>query len=133
VGVLKEPPVTTKRLVEDAKALVKTQVASNLCFRITLTDCMVVTWDTVYADRKLYVEIPPGILPEGSKESFVTLLEYAEEELECSHVIVFYKKDRSDRASLVRTFMYLGFQAVAPGHPLVPTSPDMMFMGYSIE
>lgn len=36
-------------------------------------------------------------------------------------------------ASLVRTFMFLGFVAVAPGHPMVPTAGDLMFMAYTIE
>lgn len=83
--------------------------------------------------RKLYVEIPCGILPDGSKESFVTLLEYAEEVLKCGHVIVCFKKGRTDRASLIRTFMYLGFAMVAPGHPMVPASNERMFMAYTID
>jgi len=32
--------------------------------------------------------------------SFVTLLEYAEDSLKCSHVIVCFKKDRQDRCKL---------------------------------
>ncbi|XP_064645891.1 ornithine decarboxylase antizyme 1-like [Lineus longissimus] len=84
-------------------------------------------------DGRLYVEVPNGILPEGSKESFVALLEYAEEELHCSHVLVCFKKERNDRASLVRMFMFLGFSPVAPGNPIIPRSPDLMFMASVIE
>lgn len=132
VGVFKEPPVTTKRL-DNISALVAAQEASKLCFRVSLTDCIDVSWMTMLAGGKLYIEIPSGILPEGSKESFVTLLEYAEDELKCSHVIVCFKRNRTDRASLVRTFMFLGFVAVAPGNPVVPTSGDLLFMAYTIE
>lgn len=137
VGVSKEPPVSASLKTLDnesfASTLAKVQVASSLCFKIALNDCMQVQWETVFLDGRLYVEIPNGILPEGSKESFVTLLEYAETALECSHVIVCFKKNRNDRASLVRTFMFLGFEAVAPGHPLVPKAGDLLFMAYTIE
>jgi len=92
-----------------------------------------VTWDTVLAHGKLFVDVPTGILPAGSKESFVTLLEYAEEQLECSHVIVCFKKNRTDRAILVKTFMFLGFVAVPPESGLAPCSPDILFMAYAIE
>lgn len=78
VGVLTEPPVDAKfrideQLIEteegvDINALARTQVASSLCFEITLTDCMRVKWDTFLVNRKLFIEIPSGILPEGSKE-----------------------------------------------------------------
>lgn len=131
MGVSKEPPVNTKH-VDNLNTLVST-VASNLCFEISLTEYMQVRWDTFLVDRKLFVEVPNGILPDGSKESFVTLLEYAEEELKCTHVIVCFKKDRTDRMSLVRTFMFLGFVAVAPGNPIVPKTGDLMFMAYAIE
>lgn len=36
-------------------------------------------------------------------------------------------------ASLLRTFSFMGFEIVRPGHPLVPTRPDAFFMAYSIE
>ncbi|XP_064596583.1 LOW QUALITY PROTEIN: ornithine decarboxylase antizyme 1-like [Liolophura sinensis] len=134
VGVLKAPPVNAKVVFrEGPDHLAPVQVASNLCFNVHLTDNLNVTWETVYVDGRLYVEIPNGILPEGSKESFVTLLEYAEEKLKCSHVIVCFKKNRSDRASLVRTFMFLGLVVVPPGDALVPQIGDVMFMSYAID
>jgi len=133
VGVSKEPPVDTSNAVKNINELVRSQVASNLVFQVTLTDCMQVTWETLLVDRKLFIEVPNGILPEGSKESFVTLLEYAEEALKCSHVIVCFKKNRSDRATLVRTFMFLGFIVVAPGNPVVPNNADLLFMAYTID
>jgi len=57
-------------------------------------------------------------LPDASKEAFVSLLEYAEEVLQCDHAIVCFLKERSDRAMLIRTFMFLGFYLLPPGHEL---------------
>lgn len=132
MGVSTEPPVAAKGL-ENLNAFAPAQTASSLSLEISLADSLQVTWETLLVGRKLYVEIPNGILPVGSKESFVTLLEYAEEALKCSHVIVCFKNGRSDRASLIRTFMFLGFAIVAPGHSLVPASKERMFMAYTIE
>lgn len=131
MGVSKEPPVNTRTL--NINDLVRAQVASNLSFQVSLTESIQVTWETLLVDRKLYVEVPAGILPDGSKESFVTLLEYAEDQLKCSHVIVCFKKNRTDRAALVRTFMFLGFALAAPGNPHVPTCGDLLFMAYTID
>jgi len=134
VGVSKEPPVSTTQC-GNLNSLVRTHVTptSNLCFQVSLTDNILVTWETILVDHKLFVEVPSGILPDGSKESFVTLLEYAEDQLKCSHVIVCFKKNRTDRACLVRTFMFLGFCAVPPGDHLVPICGDLLFMAYNID
>jgi len=131
VGVSKEPPVNTRTF--NINDLVRARVASNLSFQVSLTESIQVTWETLLVDRKLYVEVPNGILPDGSKESFVTLLEYAEDSLKCTHVIVCFKKNRTDRAALVRTFMFLGFAMAAPGNPHVPTCGDLLFMAYTID
>ncbi|XP_077996579.1 ornithine decarboxylase antizyme 1-like [Glandiceps talaboti] len=106
---------------------------TSLRFQHHLTDKLCVSWDAVLWQCKLLVELPKGNLPEGSRDSFVALLEYAEEKLACTHVIVCFDKARYDRAVLVRTFMFLGFQAIPPGHPEIPNKPDYMFLAYKIE
>lgn len=146
MGVSKEPPVYVKASdggigagknpsnddISNALAD-EAQGASSLCFKVTLTERVEVAWETLLVGDRLFVEIPNGILPAGSKESFVTLLEYAEEVLKVAFVIVCFKKGRTDRACLIRTFMFLGFVALAPGSSLVPASGDLFFMAYNIE
>jgi len=138
VGVLKEPPVDVKAKTDNHHGVKEalTAEAQNsccLCFHVALADCMEVSWETLLVGDRLFVEIPTGILPAGSKESFVTLLEYAEEVLRCNHVIVCFRKDRNDRACLIRTFMFLGFGVLEPGNPLVPCSGDLLYMSYNID
>jgi len=130
VGVLKEPPVGVRTTSPSSEA--KTPPCS-LRFTVVLTDHKEVVWETVMLDGRLFVEVPGGILPEGSKESFIRLLEYAEEKLQCAHVIICFSKSRIDRATLVRTFMFLGFSPVAPGSELLPVSvsPEVMYMAYT--
>lgn len=70
-------------------------------------------------EGRLLVEIPNSCLPKGSKESFVSLMEFAEEVLECDQILIKFSKDRQDRASLIRTFLYFGFQLVSPNDPMV--------------
>jgi len=146
VGVTKEPPVSVRALetvsgggrlhgvgTTSVTALCAAgDAVSNLCFRIRLVGQEVI-WETLLIGKTLFIEIPADIMPEGSKESFVTLLEYAEEVLSCTHVIVCFKKNRGDRASLVRTFMFLGFIPVAPGSHRLAVSGDLMYLAYTIQ
>uniref|UniRef100_A0A8C4WV30 Ornithine decarboxylase antizyme n=1 Tax=Eptatretus burgeri TaxID=7764 RepID=A0A8C4WV30_EPTBU len=103
----------------------------HFCTKLTSTRC--VQWDAVLRGSSLFVEVPPGTLPEGTKESLTSLLEYAEEKLLVDNVIVCFYKNRLDRASMLRAFSYLGFEIVKPGHPLIPVKPDVIFMAYVID
>ncbi|XP_036385254.1 LOW QUALITY PROTEIN: ornithine decarboxylase antizyme 1b [Megalops cyprinoides] len=104
-----------------------------LHFQSLPTVSRVIHWDAVLSDNNLYVEIPKDTLPEGSKESFAALLEYAEEHLKVVSVFVCFYKNREDRAKLLRTFSFLGFEIVKPGHALVPPRPDVFFMAYNFD
>lgn len=106
----------------------------RLSVNVKVCDTVTFVWETVLIGCRLFVEVPKFILPDGSKESFVRLLEFAEDELKCSHVIVYFRKDRPDRASLVRVFMFLGFTVLVPGHSLIPAaSADMMYLACEVD
>jgi len=141
VGIIKEPPVSVKG--QDNGAGGGTQRVggtaagngvSHLCFTVSLGDGQDVKWDTLLIGKTLFIEIPGDILPEGSRESFVSVLEHAEDVLGCSKVIICFKKNRDDRASLIRTFKFFGFALVAPGtHQLAPVSGDLLYLAYNID
>ncbi|XP_014230882.1 ornithine decarboxylase antizyme 1, partial [Trichogramma pretiosum] len=116
------------------KAL-KTNESLRLTFNLQLTESTSVEWETVVWRGCMYIRVPSCLLPEGSKEGFVSLLEYAEETLHCTNIVLCLRKDRSDRAMLVRTFMFLGFSVLPPDHQLVPPGSDSgnLYMLYAIE
>jgi len=83
----------------------------------------------------LYVELPQQ-LNEESKEKFVSLLEFADDTLHCKHVIIYFNKTRSDRASLVKTFMFLGFHILSPDNTLMANEEkeqDQLYMVYIVD
>jgi hypothetical protein len=139
VGIKKEPPVSVKGLeIGSVGGAHRGSNSSNsgvshLVFNVSLPGHQQVKWDTLLIGKTLFIEIPSDILPEGSKESFVSVLENAEESLGCSKVIVCFKKNRADRESLIRTFMFLGFVLVAPGTHQLAVSGDLMYLAYSID
>uniref|UniRef100_V9LB21 Ornithine decarboxylase antizyme 2 n=2 Tax=Callorhinchus milii TaxID=7868 RepID=V9LB21_CALMI len=53
--------------------------------------------------------------------------------MKVENVFVCFLKNREDRALLLRTFSFMGFEIVRPGHPSVPTRPDVLFMVYPID
>uniref|UniRef100_A0AAQ5YUD3 Ornithine decarboxylase antizyme 2-like n=1 Tax=Amphiprion ocellaris TaxID=80972 RepID=A0AAQ5YUD3_AMPOC len=129
---------SARPLYSDRKLTVTEEPAGNgrpgiLHFQSRPTVTKTIQWDAVLSSSALYVEIPLDPLPEGSKESFAALLEYAEEHLKVVSVFVCFYKNRDDRAKLVRTFSFLGFEIVKPGHALVPPRPDVFFMAYNFD
>ncbi len=67
---------------------------------------------------------------------FVSLLELADDTLRCKHVIVYFDKTRSDRAALVKTFMFLGFHLLSPENTLMASNDrqqDQLYMVYIID
>ncbi|XP_075988544.1 LOW QUALITY PROTEIN: ornithine decarboxylase antizyme [Anticarsia gemmatalis] len=104
-------------------------------FKIFLTENTVTRWEAVVQGNTIYLRMP-GVLQSGSKESFMLLLDFAEERLGCSNCIICVLKSRPDRATLLRTFMFMGFQLLPPNSPLMPqeiTNPEYIFLHYNMQ
>lgn len=138
MGFSKEPSVVTK---DFAYLLACCEVAEKfgqpirLNFHLRLTETTSAVWETVFWHKRLYVafENSCGSIPQASKEAFVSLLEFAEDQLACTHVIVCLRKNSSLRASMMKTFMYLGFVVLPPTHELCPPMTDRVYMLYTFE
>jgi ornithine decarboxylase antizyme 1 len=92
-------------------------------------------WSIKLHSNSLYVELPQQ-LNEESKEKFVRLLEFADDTLHCKHVIVYFDKTRTDRASLVKTFMFLGFHILSPNNTLIESNDkqqEQLYMVYIVD
>lgn len=88
---------------------------------------------TVLKDN-LYIEFPDGKMPVGSRECFVMLLDFAEETLEVSSVILCLPKHQIEEAEILRAFMYLGFEVVHNSTcEIVPATDAYIFMAYGFE
>jgi len=86
-------------------------------FAFALSDGVESMWTAkmcqVLGRPAMLIDVDKQMCRTGSKEGFVRLLEYAEEELCCEQVYVCLRRDHTDMKAIMRTFMYLGF-ALAP-------------------
>ncbi|XP_030043812.1 ornithine decarboxylase antizyme 2 isoform X1 [Microcaecilia unicolor] len=105
----------------------------HIHFHYKVTDLKVSSWEAVLSNQSLFVEIPDGLLADGSKEGLLALLEFAEEKMKVGYVFICFRKSREDKGPLLKTFSFLGFEIVRPGHPSVPSRPDVMFMVYALD
>lgn len=58
-------------------------------------------WEAILYQNNLYLQIPAGVLFETSKEAFVNLLEYAEEELKCQNVLICLDKNSVEKCKYI--------------------------------
>lgn len=120
--------------------IVSQKSPTRITMKLHVTDKISSSWDSVldHDSNILYVALPKTLTHEASKQSFLSLLEFAEEKLDCDGVVLCIRKDRPDRHNLVKTFMFLGFSPLHPKSPMAPPhqqgqNDDHLFLIYSIE
>jgi len=84
---------------EDADVInkiVSQKAPTRLTIKLHVTDKVSSCWDSVldHEHNILYVALPTQITHEASKQSFLSLLEFAEEKLDCDGVVLCIRKDR---------------------------------------
>jgi len=89
-------------------------------------------WEAVLWQNRLYVAVTQNQLAEGSKHAFVSLLEYAEEELGVQHVVACLDSNHNNK-NVIRNFLFLGFEPITAGHEYFPISlPTVVCFLYTI-
>jgi len=89
-------------------------------------------WEAVLWKNRLYVAVTQNQLADGSKHAFVSLLEYAEEELGVDHVVACLDSNHNNK-NVIRNFLFLGFEPIAAGHEYFPlTLPNVVCFLYTI-
>lgn len=66
---------------------------------------------------------------------FLGIMEYAEDVLKVNYIVVCFSKTNPIRQLLIRTFMYIGFAVIPPGHKLIPQAAcdsSNIYMAYYI-
>eukprot|EP00096_Caligus_rogercresseyi_P009138 TRINITY_DN3051_c0_g1_i1.p1 TRINITY_DN3051_c0_g1~~TRINITY_DN3051_c0_g1_i1.p1 ORF type:complete len:152 (-),score=39.47 TRINITY_DN3051_c0_g1_i1:381-836(-) len=93
-------------------------------------------WEAVLWKGNLYISASAKQIREGSKEAFIRILEYAEETLGASHVIICIDRhtigEKEELRSILRCFLFMGFQTLAAGHELLPPNPKWVCLASAI-
>ena len=88
------------------------------------------SWDAALSAGRLYVRADGRCLSSGSRDAFLGMLEYAEEELGVAHVVLCVDGGAVAAAAvgagMARSLMFLGFQPLEAGHEFLPEDPNMV-------
>lgn len=142
-GATKNDDSTSESDVEEddlISQIVSQKSPTRITIKLHVTDKISSSWDSVldHDTNILYVALPKQLTHEASKQSFLSLLEFAEEKLECDGVVLCIRKDRPDRQNLIKTFLFLGFSPLNPKSTLAPPqmegrNDEHLFLIYNIE
>jgi len=133
VGFKKVPPVLSEVSNHQTIEANEGFKELDLSFLFQVADGVDIGWKAkILPDKRLLLHVSSGALPEGSKECFVRILEYAEEVLESREILIEFDKERKDRPLLIRTFMYFGFALLTPDKASKLVGPARIVMVYTI-
>lgn len=101
---------------------------------MTLLDSINVKWEAVLYRGELFVHIPINAR-DNSKEAFIGLLEFAEDQLFARKITVYFDKNNMNKNHLIRLFNFIGFTLLPPDHPDIPLEApeDMHYMSCSLN
>jgi len=115
---------------DDCQEVVKEILQHEHPIRITIklhvTENKFTEWDSVLNPNNnvLYIAMPEVLPPEASKQTFVSLLEFAEEKLEVDAVVLTIKKSIPERARFLETFLIMGFQPLSRKSEFAPPAAE---------
>jgi len=125
---------TSSTLSTESECSPEPEQAVKLTFSVAglAAGCTRSQWEAVLWQNRLYVAVTQDQLLDGSKHGFISLLEYAEEELGVDHVVACLPSQACNK-NIIRNFLFLGFTALDPGHEFFPLQkPNVACFLYTI-
>ena len=124
---------------EVVKEILQHDQPTRISIKLHVTENKFTEWDSVLnpINNILYIEMPEVLPPEASKQTFISLLEFAEEKLEVDAVVLAIRKNTENRARFLETFLIMGFQPLSRKSEFSPpgteNDSDNYFLIYHIE
>lgn len=103
-----------------------------------LSEKVAMRWNTVQFGERLFIHIPNT----ASRDSFINLLDYVEENMDVSLVIACIERNSQNFLQLVKAFRFIGFEHVPPEQALpwhatsqdsISMSPMYHYLGYELD
>ncbi|KHJ48450.1 ornithine decarboxylase antizyme [Trichuris suis] len=132
VGFKKEPPVLLSEtgILNSINSDLKVCGKVSIRFLFYVADSVVNQWEATLYPTCIILCAPPKIAINGAKSSFVAMIEFIQEKLNCTNIYLEVQKDQQNFTTLVRTFFYFGFAIVPPGTTPFPVSPRAVLMRF---
>ncbi|XP_002138131.2 LOW QUALITY PROTEIN: ornithine decarboxylase antizyme [Drosophila persimilis] len=111
----------------------------QISIKLHVTEDQYTNWMSILnpVNNMLYVAFPKDLPPAGSKETFLSLLEFAEDKLEVDGIVMAMRKDHPERTRLIEAFLFMGFEPMSRKAPQAPPSAindkDNYYFLYTIE
>lgn len=124
---------------EVVKEILQHEHPTRITIKVHVTENKFTEWDSVLnpINNILYVAMPENLPPEASKQTFISLLEFAEEKLEVDAVVLAIRKTMANRARFLETFLIMGFQPISRKSECAPPGAadnnENFFLIYHID
>ncbi|XP_073848940.1 LOW QUALITY PROTEIN: ornithine decarboxylase antizyme [Musca autumnalis] len=124
---------------EIVKLILNQDHPTRISIKLHVTESKFTKWECVLNPDNdiLYVAMPDKLAPEASQQTFLSLLEFAEDKLEVDAVVMCVRKDRADRARILESFLLMGFEPLSRKAPEAPPAAikdvENFFLIYRIE
>ncbi|KAI8117497.1 Ornithine decarboxylase antizyme [Lucilia cuprina] len=111
----------------------------RIVVKLHVTENKFTKWESVLnpTNNILYVAMPEKLASENSKDTLISLLEFAEDKLEVDAVVMCVRKNRTDRVRLLESFLLMGFEPLSRKAPEAPPAAEKdvenFFLIYRIE
>ncbi|KAL5468879.1 hypothetical protein EMCRGX_G030011 [Ephydatia muelleri] len=94
----------------------------------------VVSMKALKWQKAIFVHFSEEKLSSVSKECLVSLLDFAEDTLQCNVAYAFFNKTLTVHEDFIRAMKFVGFELLVQPHPLLPlASHNYSFMAYELS